>query len=44
MKNTLKDLNINQRNIKKFENLQDCLNFKIIKNIKYKVYYEKYYK
>lgn len=40
---TLKQLNINMRNIKKFTILEDCLAYQFERNIKYKVFVKSYY-
>jgi hypothetical protein len=40
---TLIKLEINWRMIKKFNKLEDCLKYELNGNIKYKVYYQKYY-
>jgi len=43
LNNTLKNLKINWRNIKKFSNLNECLEYKLENKIKYKIYYKLFY-
>ena len=43
MKECFKRLNINHRHVKKFNNLEDCINYDLEKGIKYKIFFKKYY-